>query len=54
MPIVHSRREFVAGLSPEPMEASDERVDSWSLRNRPKEQPDGQRADAGAGHGAGS
>jgi hypothetical protein len=39
---------------PEPMEASDERVDSWSLRNRPKEQPDGQRADAGAGHGAGS
>jgi transposase-like protein len=41
-------------VDPEPMEASDERVDSWSLRNRPKEQPDGQRADAGAGHGAGS
>jgi transposase len=35
------------------MEASDERVDSRSLRNRPREQPDEQRADAGAGHGVG-
>jgi predicted nucleotidyltransferase len=40
-------------VAAEPMEASDERVDSRSLRNRPREQPDEQRADAGAGHGAG-